>query len=40
MNNNFNYNIIAKQYLTKMHTCFENMTAFNHQFLSDFEWNV
>ena len=38
MNNNFNYNIIDKQHLTKMHTCFENMTAFNHQFMSDFEW--
>ena len=21
-----------------MHTCFENMTAFNYQFMSDFEW--
>ena len=38
MNNNFNYNIIAKQDLTKMPTCFKNMTAFNHQFMSDFEW--
>ena len=38
MNNNFNYNIIAKQHLTKMHTCFKNMTAFNHQFMSDIEW--
>ena len=38
MNNNFNSNIIAKQDLTKMHTCFKNMTSFNHQFMSDFEW--
>ena len=38
MNNNFNYNIKAKQHLTKMHTCFKNMTAFNHQFMSDIEW--
>ena len=33
MNNNFNYNIIAKQHLTKMHTCVKSMTTFNQQYM-------